>query len=46
VVPDAADPLAALEHRDVGVAGAAEHGGRPDSSEAGADDRYRTPTAI
>ena len=37
VVPDAADPLAALEDRDVVVAGAAQHHGRADAAEAAAD---------
>jgi uncharacterized protein (DUF427 family) len=40
-VPDPAEPLGALEHRDVVVAGAAQHRGGADASEAAADDRYR-----
>src|SRR6185503_19105307 len=42
VVPDAADPLAALEHGDVVVAGALEHRGGADATEPAADDSHRT----
>ena len=41
VVPDAADPLAALEDGDVLVAGAAQHGDGADAAEAAADDGDR-----
>jgi hypothetical protein len=41
VLPDAADALAALEHRDVGMAGAAQHRRRADAGEAAADDGDR-----
>jgi hypothetical protein len=41
VVPDAPDPLAALEDGDVVVAGALQHGHRADAAEASADDGDR-----
>jgi hypothetical protein len=41
VVPDAADPLAALEDGDVLVPGAAQHGDGADAAEPASDDRDR-----
>ncbi len=46
VVPDAADPLAALEDGDVLVAGAAQHDDGADAAEAAADDGDRRRTAM